>query len=570
VNLDDLAASIGATVEPSDPLIAAVGGNADLAVDAITAELERRRFEAFAPRALESMYEFGVAAFEAVLEPGTPLELSWHHEVITRHCQWQLEERRKCAESDNYWSPAQNLIENLPPRCLKTVLITVCGPAWAWLHEPNLRIRALSTNPRVSNGAAYATYRLVTSEWYARIREWGVANLGLPRWDIDPKRSAPTNLLTTAGGARVAVGYNGEIVGEGSDWLLIDDPNDPDEVESETVRDAVNDRYDNSIESRVNHPRVSCRTIIQQRTHARDLSGHLLANERANWVHLCVTQEYGHGPCHTCADDLIARTTTAHECPDTTSTPIWVDPRTEVGELLHPERFSPEFVAQIKAGEGGVTRFNCQHNQNPTVIEGNLMCREWFRLLNLEQLPKLREVVISLDANAKRKTKNKKSSRAALVAVGRTDLADRYVVDAWAKRGVGFKAIAEAVIEMHDRVRDLGHSGAIKFLVEAAALGHSVIEELEDQLKQLNVPITEVTPGDDKSSRGEAARPVVECGNVAVLKGPWVEEFLAEVCGYPLYATDDLFDAFTQAINQMRGSARLSAFSRAFSGRAKL
>lgn len=566
LDLDELAADLAAAA-PTAPPPAPVAGsrawlelalreNPDELADAVAAEFERRaaeaelaEFERMAPKVVDSMFEFAVEAFQRVLEPSTPLELNWHHRVACDHVQWQLEERQKCADDPSYWSPAQNLIVNQPPRCLKTLFITVCGPAWAWLRWPHLRVRALCTNPRVSNGAAYATFRLVTSDWYKRIRAWAIVNRDFQSWDLDPKRSAPTNLYNLAGGVRVAAGYFAEIVGEGSDWLIIDDANDPEDVESETQREAVNDRYENSIESRVNHPRVSCRTNIQQRTHAEDLTGHLLAGG-AEWVHLCIPQEFGRGP------------------KGSTSTPIWRDPRTELDELLHPSRFSREWCDAYKTSEdGGTLRFNIQHNQNPEAADGNMLKVDWFKRVDPGDVPALTETVISLDMLGKKWAKSKKSSRAALVGVGRTGGYDRYVLDCWAKRRVGVKEVAAEVVAMYGRLTAAFTCGVVRLLWEGKALGPSVVDELEDQLKSLNVPNVEVEPAADKDARVLSIQPIVEVGNVAVLRAPWAPELLAEVCGFPLYATDDITDALAQALDHLRANPRISAFRQAFGKR---
>lgn len=60
--------------------------------------------------------------------------------------------------------------------------------------------------------------------------------------------------------------------------IIIDDPNKPDDADSEVLRNRVNERYDSTISNRVNS-RDTPIIIIQQRTHEDDLSGYLIRKQ---------------------------------------------------------------------------------------------------------------------------------------------------------------------------------------------------------------------------------------------------------------------------------------------------
>jgi len=60
--------------------------------------------------------------------------------------------------------------------------------------------------------------------------------------------------------------------------IIIDDPNKPDDADSETLRTRVNERYDSTISNRVNSRNTPI-IIIQQRTHEDDLSGYLIRKQ---------------------------------------------------------------------------------------------------------------------------------------------------------------------------------------------------------------------------------------------------------------------------------------------------
>lgn len=61
--------------------------------------------------------------------------------------------------------------------------------------------------------------------------------------------------------------------------IIIDDANKPDDADSETLRNRVNERYDSTISNRTNSRRTPI-IIIQQRTHENDLSGYLIRKQK--------------------------------------------------------------------------------------------------------------------------------------------------------------------------------------------------------------------------------------------------------------------------------------------------
>lgn len=65
--------------------------------------------------------------------------------------------------------------------------------------------------------------------------------------------------------------------------LIIDDPIKPEDADSETRRERINNRYDSTIKNRVNSRNTPI-IIIMQRLHENDLCGYLMANEPGEWT----------------------------------------------------------------------------------------------------------------------------------------------------------------------------------------------------------------------------------------------------------------------------------------------
>jgi predicted phage terminase large subunit-like protein len=62
--------------------------------------------------------------------------------------------------------------------------------------------------------------------------------------------------------------------------------------------------------------------------------------------------------------------------------------------------------------------------------------------------------------------------------------------------------------------------------------------------------ITKTVTG-DKATRARPASAQAEAGNVKLLRGPWNEAFLDEVCSFPNGMFDDQVDAFADALNEL-------------------
>ncbi len=89
--------------------------------------IDRRYLEAALTRLWErSLYDFVEEAWK-VVEPGTKFIPSWHVRAICKHLE-------ACT-----FGPMRRLIINIPPRCMKSLLVSVFWPAWVWTTRPETR-----------------------------------------------------------------------------------------------------------------------------------------------------------------------------------------------------------------------------------------------------------------------------------------------------------------------------------------------------------------------------------------------------------------------------------------------
>ncbi len=78
----------------------------------------------------------------ATLEPGTIYEHNWHVDVIAQRLA-----RLRAGEINR-------LMINLPPRSMKTILVSVAFSAWVLGHDPSRRIMAVAYSMEVAQAQA--------------------------------------------------------------------------------------------------------------------------------------------------------------------------------------------------------------------------------------------------------------------------------------------------------------------------------------------------------------------------------------------------------------------------------
>ena len=266
---------------------------------------------------------------------------NWHIDCICEHLQAQTEGR------------IENLLINVPPGCSKSLITCVFWPTWEWIHDASVRIFAASYDAQLATRDAAKSRALIASEWYQD--NWG------DRYSISRKQDQKTYYETSAGGYRLATSTGGHGTGEHPDRIILDDPHDVTGAESAAERKATLDWWDLTMSLRGVARKVR-RTIIMQRLHEHDMSGHILADSEGDWVHICLPMYYEPGRMQT--------------------TPLgWNDRRTEEGELLTPKQFSEKDVAKAEANLGPYGAAG-QLQQRPAPRGGGILKRHWFEIID--------------------------------------------------------------------------------------------------------------------------------------------------------------------------------------------
>ena len=189
------------------------------------------------------------------LNSGMPLLPNWHIEAIA----YQLERCRR--------GEIKRLIINLPPRHLKSLMISVALPAFLLGHDPRQRIITLSYGSELSNKHSSDFRSIVNAPWYR---------------DLFPNvrivRDTGDELVTSQRGFRKSTSVSGTLTGLGGNIFIIDDPQKPVDAQSDPLRNGVNQWFASTLLSRLDNKETGVIIIVMQRVHADDLSGFLMGS----------------------------------------------------------------------------------------------------------------------------------------------------------------------------------------------------------------------------------------------------------------------------------------------------
>ncbi len=438
-----------------------------------------------------SFFEFVQEAWK-VVEPGTRMIPSWHVRVICQHLE-------ACNRGQ-----IRRLIINIPPRCMKSRLVSVFWPAWVWISRPHTRWLFASYAHHLSLRDSLHCRDVIQSSWYQR--NWG------DRFRLRDDQNQKTRFDNTRTGFRLASSTGGVGTGEGGDFIVADDPHNVTEAESDVQRNAVLHWWDQSMSTRGNDPRTVCHVLVMQRLHEQDLSGHLL--EQGGYDHLCLPMEFE--PGRACVTSL-----------------GWRDPRTREDELLCPKRFPRREVDELKR-RLGLYGTAGQLQQRPAPLDGGLFQRRWFQIA--AQRPRAARRVRYWDLAA---AVDGDYTCGALLS--RTQQGTFYVEDV--RRGRWNPTQRDNIIL--DTANLDGREVQIILEQEPGSAGKSVTTYLTRKLAGFNVSFDRPT-----GSKAVRAQPLAsQCGidNVLLVRGEWNQAYLDELCVFPNGRYDDQVDASSGA-----------------------
>lgn len=457
-----------------------------------------------APRIARDDFPLFLELVFAKLNPGIPLARGWYLSAMTQ----------ALAEVES--GAVRRLQITVPPRHLKSIMVSIAYPAWLLGRRPATRIICASYSQDLATALARSFRDIVTAPWYARV---------FPETAASIVRATDTEVHTRQHGYRYAVGLGGTVTGLGADLIIIDDLMKAQDASFPEARARAKRFVDETLLSRLDDKRTGRIIAIQQRLHEDDISAHL--SEKPGFHHLNL-------PAIAVEDEAVplGRGRVYHR---------------RIGEALNPRRESLEVLARLRT-EMGQRAFEAQYQQNPVPPQSEYV--RWNEVQFYAEAPdrgELRKVVISWDT-------------ASSIEPG----ADFSVGTVWGFDGEAWLLLdlIRKRMDYHEllsRVRlERSRWRADLILVENSSMGPALLADLSRDMRGLSdrqhrAPTcgrVAISPTLGKAERLYSALERLYSGLARLPRdAPWLADLRRELMAFPSGRYDDQVDSLSQFLN---------------------
>lgn len=446
----------------------------------------RNDFLAFAQKCFYTIY------------PNSHFLPNWHHLAIAAallECTAGIDITRR-------------LLINLPPRHMKSELVSIIFTAWLLAKDPTCTIISVSYGDDLVRKFSRLTRKIMMSAWYQRV---------FPRTRLSTEKCTETELETTLGGSRRATTVRGEILGHGADYIVIDDPHPVGAKLTANVLKATAEWYSEELVSRLTHRGNGVVIVVMQRAKPNDLAGYLLQGGMFRQLKLpliAVEKEkisLGNGLFY----------------------------ERKIGEILHPAWRTARDIEEIKL-EISPAVFEAQYQQDPKPNGGSL-----FNLTNFSRFGNVRprnEYEYVLQCWDCASSLSEIASYSVCITFG-VRAGKLYVLDVWRGR-----------LE-YPNLRRKAHELVDKFVpthivVEYASVGQSLFPDLREKYGSA---VFRHDTSSDKVSRAEAVLRHVVDGMIALPReAPFLLTLSEEISAFPNGFYDDQVDCIVMALYAVR------------------
>lgn len=425
------------------------------------------------------------------------------------------------------------LAVSMPPRMGKSTLLSLYSPLWILRRHPDWSIITASFDGTL------------TGEWARNVRNLIEDD---PKLGISLARDggAGSHWQTLEGGGIYSASIRSALTGRGARVLLIDDPiKDYVDAHSAVMREALWNWWLSVAQTRLEPPYLV--VVLMTRWHEDDFVGRLLSGEHEGspdqWevVSLPAIAErndaIGRAPGEPLISPLLDET-----------------PEQAVARWENTKRTIGSYV------------WSSMYLQSPAPSKGAIFDSGWWRFWTTDPNKATQDGrVVHLDPSTLTGGRWLDSWDCAFKG---TDSSDFVVGQRWVRNGADRFLIAQSrgrmsftqTLDAMSRWASPVDSAASPYghlvhqrLVEEAANGAALIDTMRDTVSG----IKPVKPKLGKEARARNITPEVESGHV-YLPHPsdpgneWVQDLLAELRDFPVAAHDDMVDALTQALAELR------------------
>ncbi len=402
----------------------------------------------------------------------------------------------------------RKLIINMPPRHYKSMICSVIFPAWLWAVDPKIQIIIASYNQKLSQKHLYDCKMVIQSSVYQRYFK-GVM--------LHKKYNRKNDAKNEDGGHIFATSIYSGAMGIGADFIIVDDPHNPNDMYSQKkLQNAINN-LQNNIFSRLNNQMHGSIILVMQRLHVNDLSGHLLKNKDWNCMSLQLKNDKERRVVIFGQEKIFRK-----------------------GEILNGEIFDEKAIENLR-DEIGDINFNAQYQQNPQNFDFGVVNEGLLNFYDSENGDGFVEedglIVHSWD------TANSAERNNYTVGTIWQIKDEKYYLLDLCRVQVDYPELKKLVVGQYDK-----YGGVV--LIEDKANGSALIQELS---KTINMTLLKCRPRTNKYSRLMQILYFFEKRLVFLpKKAPWLDELKNELFNFPNSKYDDQVDSISQFFNWVR------------------
>lgn len=489
-----------------------------------------------------------------VIEPGRKFVSGYPIDAICDHLQAVTE------------GHIRKLLINVPPGCMKSLTTCVLWPSWEWgpRNRPDYRYVCASYSDALTVRDNRRTRLIINSEEYQS--RWG------HRFNLVGDQNAKTKFETNQRGFKIATSVRGLGTGERGDRVIVDDPHNVKDGESTAKREEALAWFTETMPTRVNDADTAAFVVIMQRVHERDVSGLILANE-LGYDHLMLPMEFDErrrcyvrvplnymgqhqkpeevvfNPRERCwqKEEHLPKTNEGHDMFNVAelkrSTMYSADWRESQGELLWPQRFSESYLENdlkpsLRAWGGGYAEAG-QLQQSPIPRGGGMFNRDDIKFLEPSEVKDLRGRIVrgwDLAASDGQTSSYTAGVKAMIDQHGRFIVLD-VVRDRKLSHGV--KKMLKSCGEQDGKLVE------IDIPQDPGQAGKAQKADLAAWLHGYNVKFS--PESGDKVVRATPVSSQAEAGNMYLVRAPWNDSYLTELCVFPNGQFKDQTDATSRA-----------------------
>jgi predicted phage terminase large subunit-like protein len=450
-----------------------------------------------AERCKRSFYYFFCEFWETI--EAVDLIPNWHIKFICDELQAVYDTWETGAGQDD-------IIINVPPGSSKSTICTQLFPVWLWVKNPSIRIISSSYASDLSTAHAVRSRNCIASDKFKLYFS--------DDWQIKSGEDNKTWYKNTKKGERYATSTGGTVTGMHADFIIVDDPVNPKQAESQTQREVANKHIKETLSTRKTDKNRSVTILIMQRLHEKDPTGIALKEKPNKINHICLPGE----------DSKNVR-------------PDYVRQNYTNG-LLDERRLNREALDKLKMDLGSYG-YAGQISQIPSPEGGGQLKKVWFNIISFEEFMKVKnKVYFFLDTAY---TEEQKNDPTALMS---TCYANNclYISDSTQV----WKELPDLLKYIPSYVNKNYYSNSSKILIEPKASGKSTVQSF----KKTSYNVIELPPPlDDKITRVANVAPFIEAGRCFIVEGSWNDSFLNECAAFPNGEHDDQVDNLANAIN---------------------